>query len=140
MRLEGRASPELTQVEEVAVARARQAAGRVTAEVLRHACHEVALGRDKSSKDFTTAECNRVVALLDLLADPLDLAARVRLDHPERAEADALAAALRRFPAAYVGAVSADKFGTRNWASLALPQMRMLHVTLRSRFRCGASR
>lgn len=135
-RLDGRESSELlTAVETAAVARAQRRAGRVSADDLRHAGHEVALGRDRSSLDLTTAEANRVVALFDLLADPLDLKARVRWECPERAEEEALRAALRRFPAAYLEQVSAGKFGTRHWEGLRLPQLRMLHVTLRERFK-----
>jgi class 3 adenylate cyclase len=135
-RLDGRESTELlTAVETAAVARAVRRFGRVVADDLRHACHEVALRRDKSSLDLTTGEANRVVALFDLLADPLDLKARVRWECPERAEEESLRAALRRFPVAYVVQVCRDKFGTRYWEQLRLPELRMLHVTLRERFK-----
>lgn len=136
VRLDGRESTELlTAVETAAVARARQRAGRVSADDLRHAGHEVALGHDKSSLDLTTGEANRVVALFDLLADPLDLKARVRWECPERAEEDALRVAVRRFPAAYVARVCRGRFGTQFWEQLRLPELRMLHVTLRERFK-----
>jgi hypothetical protein len=135
-RLDGRESFELlTAVETAAVARAVRRFGRVVADDLRHACHEVALRRDKSSLDLTTGEANRVVALFDLLADPLDLKARVRWECPERAEEDALRVAVRRFPAAYVAEVCRGRFGTRFWEQLRLPELRMLHVTLRERFK-----
>lgn len=55
--------------------------GRLSAEVLRHACHVAALGRDVSSLKLTNKQLDLVIALFRRLAeDGKDLAGQIRLD------------------------------------------------------------
>ena len=82
------AAPEIAQLHEQVWAWAdglAQQHGRdVTADHLCHACHGVALGVDKSSKLFTNAELDRVLALFAVLTDPDDLTAVIELSRMTR--------------------------------------------------------
>lgn len=135
VRRPGRICQELDQVEAVAAERARLRSCRVSANELRHACHLVALGRDKSSLDLTNRELDQVVALFDLLADPDNLRARIALDHPEQEARRRLEWSVEHcgLPEAYVLTVCASKFGTHAWRNLEDVQLRQLIVTLKSR-------
>lgn len=84
------------QVWDTAERLAVQAHCAVTADLLRHACHTVAVGRDKSANDLTNAEVDRVVALFRLLTDPDDLDAVIALHHPENAERERLVFSLKQ--------------------------------------------
>lgn len=53
---------------------------------LRHACHVIAAGRDKSANDLTNAEVDRVVAIFKLLTEPDDIDAVMAIQHPENDE------------------------------------------------------
>lgn len=105
-----------------------------TEDDLRHALHYVALRRLCSSRRLTNADLDRVYAGMRLLADPLDLRARLEWDHPE-------IGARRRYdhvirtaaPAAYTRALARDKFGRVNLAELNDTQARHLAMTLRNR-------
>jgi hypothetical protein len=100
----------------------------------RHACHIVALGRPKSSKDFTNAECDRVVCLFKILTNPDDIDALIEWDHPEIAAVKRLKWSIEHAaPDAYVRKIAADKFGTRLWEDLEEGQLRHLAMTLRHR-------
>lgn len=140
-------NPHRAVIEETALALA-QAEGRrfPNEEQLRHAATLVATTHyaaydpraavTASSKDLTTAQTNHLVALLDLLTDPDNLAASVRWDHPERAESDAVDRAIRQFPAAYVAALARSaRFRTDNWHGLDLRDRKLLLLTLRNRAR-----
>ena len=50
-------------------------AGRPTLDDMRHACYIVAIKKDKETDALTNDEQDRIVALFNLLADPLDLEA-----------------------------------------------------------------
>jgi hypothetical protein len=101
---------------------------------LRHACHIVALGRDKSSKVLNNAELDRVVALFKLLADPEDLSAIMAWENPVEADVKRVKWFITNTaPSAYVAAIARDKFGTSDWESLDLKQMRFLAMTLANR-------
>lgn len=64
---------------------ARLPDGRLSAEVLRHACHVAALGRDVSSLKLTNKQLDLVVALFRRLAeDGQELAGQIRLDARDR--------------------------------------------------------
>lgn len=141
------ANPHVAVIEEAALALA-QAAGRrlPTEEMLRHAATAVATTHyaahdprakiTTSSKALTTAQTNHLVALLDLLTDPDNLAASVRWDHPERAEAEAVDQAIRQFPAAYVAALARSaRFRTDCWQGMELGERKQLLMTLRNRAR-----
>lgn len=113
---------------------ARQTVCSVAATELRHGCHRVALGGDKSAKALTNAEADRVVALFNLIASPEDLDAMLAWEHPEAGAVKRLAWAIEHLaPAAYVEAVASDKFGTRAWRSLPEASLRQLALTLRNR-------
>lgn len=105
-----------------------------TEDDLRHALHYVALGRLCSSKRLTNADLDRVYAGMKLLADPLNLRARMEWEHPE-------IGARRRYdhvirtaaPPEYTRALARDKFGRVNLAELSDTQARHLAITLRNR-------
>jgi hypothetical protein len=126
----------LRKVWMAAEALAVQAHRNVTAEDLRHGCTVVALGRNKSSKDFTNAELDRVVALFRLLAEPDDVAAMLQWNNPEIGERKRLVFAIAESaPAAYVARIASDRFGTELWEDLAVYELRQLVMTLRDRSR-----
>jgi len=79
-----------------AEALALQAHRAVTAEDLRHACHVVAVGRDKSANDLTNGEVDKVVNLFRLLAEPDDLDAILAIQHPENSERTRLVHSLKK--------------------------------------------
>ncbi len=126
--------PELSQVWTYA----RQIADRehrgIEPNDLRHGCHIVALRHDKSSEQLTNKEVNRVVALFDLLADPDDLAARIKWENPENSDKASLIAAIKaRAPYAYVAAIAQDQCGTKDWESLQTWQLQNLLRTVNKR-------
>ncbi len=58
------------------------------ADAKRHACHAKALGRDKSSKDFTNAELDKVIAAFRAVSDGGNLNAQLQqLDQPDNRRA-----------------------------------------------------
>jgi hypothetical protein len=134
----GNLQPELAKVFTFATQRALQAGRSLAVDDLRHGCHLVALGRDKSSADLTNAEVDKVVTLFHLLANPDDLDARLGWDAYARGEDPGAVRRLEWFivksaPEAYIRSVSADKFGTRQWEQLTLPQKKHLAMTLANR-------
>lgn len=116
---------------------ARREARGVAADDLRYACHRVALGRDKSSKDLTNAELDLVSALLRVLADPDDLDAALDHQDPSRAVRRRLewGVSSSGFPAAYVAAVCRSKFGVYDWSTLDNTRLSQLVITLSQRAR-----
>lgn len=59
--------------------------GRLSADVLRHACHVAALGKDVSSLRMSNKQLDLVIAFFRRLAeDGADLAGQIRLDARER--------------------------------------------------------
>jgi hypothetical protein len=104
-------------------------------EAVRHACHVVALGRDRSSKCLTAAEADRVVCLFRLLADPLDLGAMVEWEKPRRLDRTRLLWRVNygRHKMPYVWAVARDKFGEPNPERLSDEQLHDLVRTLANR-------
>lgn len=59
--------------------------GSLRADHLRHACHVIAIGRDKSSLKLTNKEQDLVIALFQRLAETgRELAGQIRLDARER--------------------------------------------------------
>lgn len=62
-----------------------KARGLPFGDVQRHALHEKALGEKKSSKDFTNADLDKVLAALQAIYAPGDLKAQLRaLEQPEK--------------------------------------------------------
>lgn len=122
------------EVDGLAFAAAWQEQRGITADDLRHAAHRVALGRDKSSSKLSNRDLDRVWALFRLLADPLNLAARLEWEHPERGARRRHDAVIHTaVPEAYARHVAGDKFGTRNLDALTDEQTAALATTLRQR-------
>lgn len=64
---------------------ARLPDGRLSADVLRHACHVAALGRNPSSREMTNKQLDLVVAFFRRLAESgRELSGQIRLDARER--------------------------------------------------------
>jgi|SRR5580698_5569740 hypothetical protein len=129
-----------------ATQKARQEYCGVTAHHLRHACHWVAFGRWKSSKDLSNPEFNRLLVLFGnerpmngggmkgLLVDPLDLASIQAWENPEESERASFVAWLRQtgHEAALI-AISSNAFGTRLWSELPMESLRYLAKQVRRR-------
>lgn len=110
-------------------------------EDLRHACHVIALGRDKSSKDLNNSELDRVLAVIRLVTDAEDIDALIALDHPEIGVEKRINWAIEHAaPDAYVRQLSGDKYGSRQWENLHLDQKHQLLMTLKSRGRSRQER
>ena len=128
---------ELAKVIVFATQRALQAGRSLAVDDLRHGCHWLALGRDKSSADLTNADLDRVVNVFELLTDPDNLAVRLKFDAYLRGEDPGAIARveyfIRRCPDAYVRALSHGKFGTRQWENLTVSQKKQLSMTLANR-------
>ncbi len=139
------ATPELNQLYQAIWAQAESMAAarhsshpshpsQVLPDDFRHACHVVAIGRSKSANDLTNDECERVVALFNLLADPNDLRALMAWQSPNEARRARIIYWIERnCVESYVVAVARDKFGTDNWQALHYEHLRQLHMTLRNR-------
>ena len=126
--------PELAKVWTFALQIAAREHRAVVDKDLRHACHIVAIGRDKSSDDLNTKELNRIVPLLDMLADPDDIKARMRWENPELAEKEKLQFAIRKLaPDAYIVKMSQDIFGTQYWEDLDPKKLNWLMRKLKDR-------
>jgi hypothetical protein len=122
------------RVWETAEARALQHHRAVTADDLRHACHIVALGRDKSSQDFDNRDLDRVVALFRLLERHDDVGAMLDWNDPQRQQRERLVWSIEHAaPEAYVTTIARDKFKTTRWQDLDLQSLRQLAMTLRQR-------
>ena len=127
------ASDHIESVEQAAETIARKHHRAVKQDDIRHAVHLVALGKDKSSKDLTNAEFDRILCLLTLLTDPDDLEAVIRWEHPELDERKRLFWTIRRSPEAYVRDLAIDRFRTSDLDTLSTAQLKMLAMTLRNR-------
>lgn len=82
-------------------------------DALRHACHIVALGKNKSCKDLTNDELDRVVDLFRVLRNPESLAAVQSYEDPERHKKQSLIAAVKKkcVAEAYYMAIARDLAG-----------------------------
>jgi hypothetical protein len=128
--------PLAVEVERLAQARAAAAVRAVSDTDLRHAAHQLALGRAASSQALSNRDLDRVWALFRLLADPLDLTARLEWEHPERGERRRqLHVARTAMPAPYAREVLRDKFGRSQLEVLRDDQLRQAALTLRLRRR-----
>lgn len=136
---------------------------RLTADLLRRACHVVAIGRDCSSYELKNKQLDQVVAVFRVLAGINDLAGQMRLEARDRETvrrssakdafepgcgADAPWVAARPdadptrlkwriehldYPPAAVGQICEDTYGTKNWRSLPEKEMHQLLITLLAR-------
>ena len=106
--------------------------GRGAADALRHACHVIALGRQKSSKTFTNAELDRVLLVFRLIVNGDDLAARIAWEQPEQGQAKRLTWSIKHTaPEALIVHVAKDKFGKGDWWNLGVTELRQLLMTLK---------
>ena len=104
----------------------------VDAEVLRHACHVVALGRQKSSKLLTNAELDRVSLVFKLIINGDDLAARIAWEQPDQGQIKRLTWSIKNTaPEALIVHVCKDKFSRADWWNLGTTELRQLLMTLK---------
>lgn len=109
---------------------ARQGWGRADGE-RRHDAHTAALGHDKSSKEFTNADFDRIKMHFRLLIDPEDLEAAVFLEDPSQGTVKRLLHAIGKVPEALVLRIARERFGVANWRGLAPDQLHQLLMTLK---------
>jgi len=99
----------------------------------RHDLHVKALGLDKSSKDFTNADLDRVLAEFRAISQPDNLDAQLRQqDMPRRRLLYTIG---RLAPEPYWRAIARDKFGITDLDRLDLVKLRQLLITLAARAR-----
>ncbi|MFO1458250.1 MAG: hypothetical protein U1G08_02505 [Verrucomicrobiota bacterium] len=129
------ANPQADEVMAIATRHAARRQALVSPDDLRHACHVVALGKDRSSYDLTNWQMDRVVALFELLADNENISAQVRWANEDLDAVRRLEWAIKNvgFPEAYIAAISHGKFGSRAWKALRPDQLRQLLITLKGR-------
>lgn len=124
-----------------ASATARQEGRKLSADLLRHSCHVIALGRDKSSKHLNNAEVDRLLACFRLLINPLDLRALGEWNDATAGELRRLDAVILAHPPAYVDALCrSPRFNCADWRTLPLWQRRQLAMTLSARARSRAQK
>jgi hypothetical protein len=137
-------SPDLNEtvskIYELADLRAAADGREVTPEDFRHAATALALGRHASSKAFSNADFDKVLALLRLLADPQNL--KNILAHQD----GGLAGERRRHVHVITQAdefywqrIAGDKFGHADLDRLTLAELRQLSLTIRNRRAARAS-
>lgn len=98
-----------------------------TTDHLRHACTISAVGRQKSSKDLTNPELDKVLAWFALLVDPDNVQAVVNWQHPELAEEQwKIAQILEMKDEAVVVHVARDLFKCDDWRKLGVAKLEML--------------
>lgn len=106
----------------------------VTADDLRHGVTVVAVGRHVSSKKFTNADFDKVLALLRLLAEPTNLDNLLAAQNGREAgERKRQLFFIGQFAPEYVSAIARDKFSHNDMDRLSLAELRQLALTLRNR-------
>ncbi len=124
----------LTTIYEVAEAYAHQAAREIIPDDLRHACTGVALKRHVSSKSFTNADFDKVLALLRLLSNPTSLKNQLAAQNPGEAGARRRHIhVITSADAPYWQRIAKDKFGHTALDRLSLTQLSQLSLTIRNR-------
>lgn len=130
-------SPELNKllatIYELAQLSAHSADRDVSADDLRHAVTAVALQRNCSSKSFTNADLDKVLALLRLLANPTDLHNLNAFTNSEAGERRRHVHVITSAAERYWKSIAADKFGHADLDQLAIEQLRQLSLTIRNR-------
>ena len=97
----------------------------------RHALHVKALGCDKSSKDFTNADLDRVLAEFLAISRPDSLSPQLRQQDQPRIR---ILYSIRKLaPEPYWQAIARDKFGTPDLNQLDMKQLQQLRITLVAR-------
>ncbi|WP_009960366.1 hypothetical protein [Verrucomicrobium spinosum] len=109
------------------------------AEAMRHEIHTEALGKDKSSKDFTNSDLDRVLDAFDkYLAISNPQVGQRAVEGPLKRAVKGVE--LVGWPEPYVQAVAMDKFGTAEWRGLDEEQLQQLKITLVMRRRAQQKR
>lgn len=107
---------------------------------LRHACTGVALRRHVSSKSFTNADFDKVLALLRLLANPTSLKNQMAAQNPGEAGARRRHVhVITQADAPYWQRIARDKFGHADLDRLTLAELAQLSLTIRNRPNSGAA-
>ena len=135
--------------------------GRISADLIRRACHLVATGKDLSSWNLSNKQIDQVVAVFRVLGQVQDIAAQMQLDaaeierarliqagraqdlgHPEEAPTALPESDRKRLlfgigkldlAPAYIREIARDKFGTDNWEYLPTAQLTQLFITCKMR-------
>jgi len=103
-------------------------------DALRHACHIVALTKNKSSKELTNDEVTRVVDLFRVLAEPDNLKYVAHWTDPELSKKkNLMVMAKAKAPWAYIVSIMTDKFHTEHLDELSVGQLQKLCFTLNQR-------
>ena len=112
-----------TAAEQLALAAHRA----VSLDDLRHGCHLVALGRQRSSKDLSNPEFNKVRLVFQLTQDWENLDAQMELANPEMVERRSFVSYLKKqFHEAALIAICKNAFGTIFWEDLEMSKLRWL--------------
>lgn len=99
---------------------------------LRHAVHEVAMGRDKSSTKFTNQDLGRFLHVVALMIQETDIDADLRLNNPDLDSRDALVATINKLiiPFGIIDDVCkrsfAPVYNPPHWQHLPLANLRAL--------------
>lgn len=105
-----------------------------TTDDLRHACHQYAIGKDKSSWDLTNPELNRVVTLFGLLAEPNNKTLQDQYVNPPKIDRKTHLWYLNnRCQHPYVVKISQDEYGTPDYHTLTDENLHNLVRTLKNR-------
>lgn len=131
-------SPELNQtlaaIYQLAQLSASSAGRPIIADDLRHACSRVAGSRHASSRAYTNADFDRVLALLRMLGNPTNLNNQIAAQNPgEAGERRRHIHLITQADAPYWQSISRDKFGHAEIDRLNLSQLRQLSLTIRNR-------
>lgn len=97
----------------------------------RHALHAQALGADKSHKDFSNADLDKVLGVFRAISDASNLNAQLRQAGQERFRLKFSIGKLA--PASYTAAICQDRFGTRDLDELTIEQLLQVRITLSAR-------
>lgn len=106
----------------------------INLDMLRHASHMVALGSDRSMKDLSNEQFNRVRVCFQLIADPDNLQAVMEWRDRSIAQRRGMVQFIRKkAPEAYIVEIAKRKHGTIYWEELEMPNLRVLARTLAQR-------
>lgn len=138
------ASPHHAAVFAAAEQLAAQHHRALTADDLRHGCHVVALGRDKSSKDFSNRDFDRLLVywgdektITGLLLEPLDLGSEIHRSNPDLKSRERHWHFLKHdCLGGYVVSECERIFHTKEWEALPTHQLIQLSAHLRARPNC----
>jgi hypothetical protein len=127
-------APEMAVIWTMATQAAEARHSAVTVDDLRHACHALALGKDKSCTDLTNPEVQRVVDLFEYLAAPDNLDMCMKWQDPRLSQKRSLISYIkRRAPEQYICAIARDRWDTIFWEDRSIEELRWLSAQLAHR-------